>query len=445
MGRAVRDARLDKREARQKLAARREPYWRMISEGAHLGYYRGARVGKWVARYREAGSGSNYSKRTLGEADDVRDADGAGILSFRQADEAARAWFASLVEERAARSAGPSPTVKEAVDAYITGRDQRESARQGRKLRSSAAHKLSLHVLADAKLAGAKVADLSSEDLVAWRAGLSGSSASRQRITNDFKAALNSKAQSASVRQSIKDGLASPREEVAAGAAEDLASVESKILDDDQTRLLLEVIAKAGDEDFYAVCLVLAATGARFAQVRRLLVRDVQIARERIMMPASHKGRVGGPPRPPIPVPVGPDVVAVLRRLVEGRRGEEPLLERWRHVQISPVVWRRDRRGPWQSAAELTRPMRAAVVASGLPPQTSAYSFRHSSIFRALRDNLPVRLVAQLHDTSIGMIESNYTRFMADHLEGLTREKIKPMIASRSPANVVPIDAARKA
>lgn len=118
MGRAVKDARLDKRDARLKLAAQKEPYWRLVSEGAHLGYYRGERVGKWVARFRKPGSGAGYFKKTLGEADDLRDADGEEILNFRQADDLARAWF----EEQArggVKPVGPF-TVSDALDEYST-------------------------------------------------------------------------------------------------------------------------------------------------------------------------------------------------------------------------------------------------------------------------------------------------------------------------------------
>ena len=112
MGRAVKDARLDKRDARLKLAAQKEPYWRLISEGSHLGYYRGERVAKWVARHRRLGAGGGYLKKTLGEADDIRDADGAAILNFRQADDAARAWFESLARDREAEASGPPVTVR---------------------------------------------------------------------------------------------------------------------------------------------------------------------------------------------------------------------------------------------------------------------------------------------------------------------------------------------
>ena len=116
MGRAVKDAKLDRREARLKLAPQKEPYWRLVSEGAHLGYYRGALVGKWVARYKAPGSKGGYAKNTLGEADDVRDADGKIILTFRQADDAARAWFAGK-EGGDVVPVGPF-TVCDALDEY---------------------------------------------------------------------------------------------------------------------------------------------------------------------------------------------------------------------------------------------------------------------------------------------------------------------------------------
>lgn len=119
MGRAVKDAKLDKRDARLKLAVQKEPYWRLVSEGAHLGYYRGQRVGKWVARFRKPGAKGGYAKTTLGEADDTRDADGEAILTFRQADDAARKWF----EEQArggTKALGPF-TVGDALDEYLEG------------------------------------------------------------------------------------------------------------------------------------------------------------------------------------------------------------------------------------------------------------------------------------------------------------------------------------
>jgi len=38
MGRTVRDYRIETRTARGKLALQKEPYWRLIAEGEHLGF-----------------------------------------------------------------------------------------------------------------------------------------------------------------------------------------------------------------------------------------------------------------------------------------------------------------------------------------------------------------------------------------------------------------------
>ncbi len=112
----VRDARLETRSARKKLPARPEPYWRSINRGAHLGYYKGKNGGSWIARYRTE---SRYVKNSLGIADDVQDADGISVLSYKQAQERARPWF----EEQARREAGvegPSAyTVRDAIEEYL--------------------------------------------------------------------------------------------------------------------------------------------------------------------------------------------------------------------------------------------------------------------------------------------------------------------------------------
>ena len=118
MARTVVEAKLQNRTARERLSARAEPYWRAIGEGAHIGYYLGARGGRWVARFRESGAAGGYSKTTLGEADDVLDADGERILSFSHAQEKARAWF-ELMARDGKRPAGRPYTVGDALDDYM--------------------------------------------------------------------------------------------------------------------------------------------------------------------------------------------------------------------------------------------------------------------------------------------------------------------------------------
>jgi hypothetical protein len=50
MARTVRDAKLDTRAARLRLAIRPEPYWRTIEKGLALGYRRRASGGTWLTR-----------------------------------------------------------------------------------------------------------------------------------------------------------------------------------------------------------------------------------------------------------------------------------------------------------------------------------------------------------------------------------------------------------
>jgi hypothetical protein len=55
------------------------------------------------------------------------------------------------------------------------------------------------------------------------------------------------------------------------------------------------------------------------------------------------------------------------------------------------------------------------------PATVTLYALRHTSIVRQLLANVPVRVVAALHDTSVVMIERNYSKYIADHADELAR------------------------
>ena len=118
MARTVRDTNLETRTARSRLTARHKPYWRLIDQGRHLGYFKGKRGGAWIARY-FLGAG-RYAERKLGTADDTQDADGVGVLSFQQAQDEARDWFSEQAREVAgiAGTSGPY-TVSDAIEDYL--------------------------------------------------------------------------------------------------------------------------------------------------------------------------------------------------------------------------------------------------------------------------------------------------------------------------------------
>src|SRR5262249_48088842 len=90
MARTVRDANLETRTARLRLAIRSEPYWRGLEKAFALGYRRRGRGGTWLARRRQAEGGD--AEHRIGTTDDLQDADGVAVLDYGQAQRAARAW-----------------------------------------------------------------------------------------------------------------------------------------------------------------------------------------------------------------------------------------------------------------------------------------------------------------------------------------------------------------
>jgi hypothetical protein len=87
----------------------------------------------------------------VGVANDINDKPAAGILTFEQAVRTARKTVARARTEAASQAAGPTPTVRSAVESYIKERDARERRRTGRDVRSDAGTKLRRHVLGQEK------------------------------------------------------------------------------------------------------------------------------------------------------------------------------------------------------------------------------------------------------------------------------------------------------
>ena len=448
MSKSLQEAKITGRGERKRLAA--GVHWRGIDAEVHLGYRKGKRGGTWLVRWRD---GKGYCQRTLGAADDeLRE----GTLDYYAATRAAREVVEVARREARALAEGPLLTVRLAIEAYMAARDARESRRSGRTVRSDASRRLSRYVIGQegsgkknatpaAPLASIPLHKLSEANLMAWRTGLSDclKGTTKQRLINDLKAALNGAYAAnrarlpATLPATIKHGLRA----LSADADEtEHVARDNQILSDGQVALLIsaarEIDAEQGWEgDLFRLVVVLAATGARFSQVARMRVGDVQAKAGRLMVPVSRKGRGGKVGE--TPVPVGSDVLTSLRPAVTGRAANAVLFERWRSKQIAGSIrWERAGRGPWQTPAELVRPWAAIRERAGLP-SVIPYALRHSSIVRGIRANLPVRLVAALHDTSVAMIERHYGRFIADGLDALAAKAVVPLVPQESDAKVI--------
>lgn len=427
MPRPPKEDRIQDRAARVRLAVRARPYWRYLSQGFFLGYRRGARKGSWVVRLARESDGSPYQMAGLGEADDARAADGNSVLSYAQAFDKAMHWRELQFLRPVASALDPDITVRKAVEAYIERRNIRKAAQAGRAVNSDAQYKLTTHVLSDRKIADLALKDVSEVDLRAWQKRLILKKASSaQRLLNDFKAALNAAGSEhrrvlpGDLPVIIKHGL-----QLEAPAVLTARARENQILSDADIGKIVTA-ALAVDEDFGRLVAVLAATGARFAQIRRLLVGDALLEQQRLMVPQSFKGHKKDSQH--IRIAIGDDIVALLRPIVDDRPLTAPLLERWLMKQITAVKWERHDRGPWKSPSEMARLWQVTLKKAGLPAAIIPYALRHSSIVRGLRVGLPIRLVAALHDTSVIMIERHYSRWIVDGLDELAARAVVPFV-----------------
>lgn len=440
MAKTLKEVPLTTRAARGKLPV--GLHWRGIDSDVHLGYRKGKRGGVWIVRWRH---GNSYRQERLGTADDEI---AEGTLAYGDAVKAGRDTVTAARLEARALADGPAQTVRSAVTAYADARDVLESERAGRKLRSSASYRLEMHVIGRrakgaykeipaSTLADTPLHELDESMLMAWRRGLPATlkASTVKRLTNDLKAALNTACMAhrrklpEALPSIIKYGLAAP-----ASGTDDAepAARENQILSDATIGQIIAAArtvddAKGWGGDFYRMIIVMAATGARFSQLMRLRVGDVQLDKLRILVPVSRKGR--GVRSGFTAVPVGQEILDALIPIITGRPSTDVLLLRPYYGQTEASLrWSIVRRGPWGASYDLLDMWKAIRKAVGLDPAVVPYALRHSSIVRGIRAGLPLQLVATLHNTSTEMIERHYGFWIADGLEDLAARAVVPLM-----------------
>jgi integrase len=396
-----RAAKLESASSRRRLALAKKPVWVRVSPGIHLGYRRNAGPGTWSVRATD-GHGADWIKR-LGLADDFEAADGAAVLSYWQAIDAAR---------KAARGGGEEGGRPITVDEAIT-RYRADLIARGAVPYNADGVRAHLPPGMLARLVSA----LTANELRKWRdallaKGMAASSVNRTRTR--LKAALN-------LAASLDDRIGNVRAwRVGLAAIPDAHRARDVALIDAEILRLIDC-ARAINPRLGLYIEVLAVTGARASQVARLTVSDLQA--DRLMMPTSRKGRgVKIIKHTPVPIPSG--LATALAKQAHGCARGAPLLlhpdgEAWGH---SGTTYRQ---------LELVR---EAIAAAGLDPEKiTPYALRHSSIIRMLRGNVPIRLVASLHDTSVAMIERNYSAHIAHHADELARSALLDPPSLRQP------------
>ena len=158
-------------------------------------------------------------------------------------------------------------------------------------------------------------------------------------------------------------------------------------------------------------------TGTRPSQAVRLRVEDLHDhpVRPKLMMPKSGKGGGRNRSREKAGALQRADHRALASQLRGGGRaaaGDAPLLLR-------------SNGKPWGDNPASTITATSSEIVSGhrrRSRRVTMYALRHSSIVRMLLKNIPIRLIAALHDTSVSQIERNYSKHITEHsIDDITR------------------------
>jgi integrase len=399
MARKISFSALESRSARLRLKIRRRPYaGPSLARGISLMYRRNKTNGTWVLKASD-GHGAYWTKG-FALADDFEDGDGKNVLTFYQAQDAAK---------RLARGEdGSGDTTPISVDGALKDYRRDLEARNANPYNAK-----SPRVHLTPVLLAKPVQLLNAHELKRWRDSLLGelAPATVNRVCRCLCAALELARQHderIQNRQAWEVGLA---------GLPDAQEARNIVICDDKVREFVSA-AYALDHKFGLLTDVLAITGARPSQAVRLTVDDLRDhpVRPKLMMPKSGKG--GGRNRSQrkaerYSVPITVQLAATLRAATRGRDQGAPLL-----TLSDGSSW------PKHPGQHCHRLVDKVVTAVGLGPEVTMYALRHSSIVRMLLANVPIRLVASLHNTSVAMIEKTYSKYITEHSDDISRKAL---------------------
>jgi integrase len=427
MARTLHDAKLDTRASRQRLRRRREPYWRSISGRLAVGYRKGVKGGSWIARHYSAEHGRRY--QSIGTADDVADADGAHVLSFAQAQEAARKWFADLARhDRGEIRSGPY-TVRECLDEYLTW------LLGHRKSGGDARYRIEAHIAP--RLGDIQCNRLTTAEIQKWLRDLANSPA-RLRSRKDAK--------KPNFRELTKgDGEAIRRRRASANrtltvlkAALNRAWREGKTASDDawrrvkpfgeadgaRARYLTVAEAKrllnGSDIDFRRLAQAALATGARYGELATLRASDFNpdSGTIRVRISKSGKGRH---------IVLGGEGIALFRSLAAGKPGDALLLPKADG-------------SPWNKSHQ-ARPMHEACKRAQIKPPASFHILRHTWASLSVMAGAPLMVIARnLGHADTRMVERHYGHLAPSFIADAIRAAA-PKFGIKPERKVVSIDA----
>jgi len=422
--RKIRDSKLDSRSARSQLRARAKPFFRSIEPGLALGYRKlTSGPGTWAVR-RYAGDGRyttinlRTADGTIVIADDYAEADGDRVLTFAQAQVAARATHP-------ARRTVETYTVDDALTDYLAYLET-----DGRSSRTLYDARNRIETCIRPPFAAVKTSELTTERLERWRYEVAKTPA-RIRTGNGFKqrhrkivgedgqrarrssanrtwsilrAALNRAFKTKKIESDRAWRLIKPFANV------DAARVRYFTID--ECRRFLN--ACASDPNFHELAQAGLQTGCRYSELARLEVGDFNSDSGTLNIRRSKAGRARH-------VVLTDEGQAFFRQLTAGRPSAERMLhKRWTSCLQAPSMKR---------ACE-----RAGIVPAGF------HTLRHTWASLAVMAGMPLMVVAKnLGHVDTRMVEKHYGHLAPSYIADAIRasaprfgfkpdRKITPMV-----------------
>jgi integrase len=403
MPRKVRDSNLETRTARSRLPVRHKPHFRLIEPGLHLGYRKlSSGPGTWLAR-RYSGDGRYVTENlrtpegALVLADDYEDADGTRILTFAQAQRAARGPH---------RRSG-AYTVGDAADDYL-----RFLESDGRSPHSVRDSRYRIEAFVRSQLGSLKLAALTTDRLRRWRDELAKAPprlrtrngerqkhrqaatgeddrrarrASANRIWTTLRAALNHAFNDGKVDSDLAWRKVKPFRRVDSARIRYLSIAEAK-------RLM-----NACDPSFRPLVQAGLQTGARYGELCRLQVHDFNADSGTLAIRQSKSGKARH-------IVLTDEARAFFTQLTAGRSGAEPMFHK---------AW---------TKSQQARPMREAVDRAKIRPAIGFHGLRHTWASHAVMNGVPLLVVAKnLGHADTRMVEKHYGHLAPSYIADAIR------------------------
>ena len=367
-------------------------------------------------------------KTSLAVADDFADADGKEVLSFSQAQEAARLWFDQARADSTGLTIIRGPfTVAHAMSAYLDHMDQ-----AGKKSAADARKRTLHHILP--ALGGVEVSKLTRLRLEGWINDLAASPCLRKPRLRPLpknprkpkkylipepkfpKTQEEKRARRASANRALstlKAALTYAKSRALVMCSEDawrhtkpfggVDVARRNYLTPEEQQRLLNVIQEV---DFKKLVSGALLTGCRYGELVRMAVRDFDPTAGNILIRIAKDGKS----RRAILTEEGQ---RFFLSVTAGRVGTETLFQRGsaerrtRIGLVDPLAW---------APSEQTRRMHVACEAAGLP-RMGFHQLRHSYASALVSAGMPLAYVAQLiGHANTAMLEKHYAHLAPSDL-----------------------------